>query len=485
MMNNYSIWFVMFILIANENIHASDLAKKLYEDLMRNYDKRVRPAYNAMDVLNVAISLSVTQLIDVDEKSQIMTTNVWLKHEWFDYRLRWDPSMYENICIMYIASEELWLPDIALYNNADGDYQVKLKTKASVYPSGAIIWEPPMIFKSSCPINVQYFPFDEQICSLKFGSWTHDGNQLNLSHIVYDNIEMADSLDNDRSQGIFFRNYYPNGEWEIIRAPARRNQKRYTCCLQPYYDVTYALVLKRKTLFYIVHLIIPCVGISLLTLIVFYLPSQSGEKIVLCISIELALTVFFPLLADLIPSTSIMVPLLGKYLLFIMVLVALSIFNTIITLALYYREQNNKKSMPKWMKHLFVQVLSPLLFISSSKQHEIKKTRQNKTKILMKIPRDNTFDSIFSIMLEKILHLGELELIFTKFNRTVTRNKNAHDWQHVALVFDRILLIIFTTASLTGTIIILAQRTPNVISTIDLNNLNQGVFNECDYKHKH
>lgn len=35
--------------------------------------------------------------------------------------------------------------------------------KAAVYPSGAIVWDPPMIYKSSCPINVQYFPFGEAV----------------------------------------------------------------------------------------------------------------------------------------------------------------------------------------------------------------------------------------------------------------------------------------------------------------------------------
>jgi hypothetical protein len=34
--------------------------------------------------------------------------------EWRDYRLKWNPEFYDNICIMYIPSEELWLPDIAL-----------------------------------------------------------------------------------------------------------------------------------------------------------------------------------------------------------------------------------------------------------------------------------------------------------------------------------------------------------------------------------
>jgi nicotinic acetylcholine receptor len=230
---------------------------------------------------------------------------------------------------------------------------------------------------------------------------------------------MARSLDNYRSQGVFFRDYYPNGEWDIIRAPATRNQKKYSCCLQPYYDITYALVLKRKTLFYTVHLLMPCVGISLLTFVVFYLPSQSGEKIVLCISIELALTVIFPLLADLIPSTSIMIPLLGKYLLFIMILVALSILNAIVILAIYYREQHHGKKMSKWMKYYILQVLPPFLLLSSKKEEERKKMKR---KNLIKLPQDNTLDAIFSRMLEKLLHLGEIERIFSKFDNAIIKD---------------------------------------------------------------
>lgn len=37
--------------------------------------------------------------------------------------------------------------------------------------------------------------------------------------------------------------------------------------------------MRRKTLFYTVNLIIPCMGISFLTILVFYLPSDSGEKV--------------------------------------------------------------------------------------------------------------------------------------------------------------------------------------------------------------
>jgi hypothetical protein len=51
-------------------------------------------------------------------------------------------------------------------------------TKATLKFTGEVFWKPPAIYKSSCEINVEYFPFDEQSCIMKFGSWTYNGFQV-------------------------------------------------------------------------------------------------------------------------------------------------------------------------------------------------------------------------------------------------------------------------------------------------------------------
>ena len=103
--------------------------------------------------------------------------------------------------------------------------------------------------------------------------------------------------------GVDLSEYYMSVEWDILAVPARRNVKLYTCCDEPYLDITFNITMRRKTLFYTVNLIIPCMGISFLTVLVFYLPSDSGEKVSLSISILLSLTVFFLLLAGLVTNT--------------------------------------------------------------------------------------------------------------------------------------------------------------------------------------
>ena len=65
--------------------------------------------------------------------------------------------------------------------SGDGDYQIKLRTKATISYNGKVRWEPPAIYKAYCDIDVAYFPFDEQHCSLKFGTWSFDGLKVQVS----------------------------------------------------------------------------------------------------------------------------------------------------------------------------------------------------------------------------------------------------------------------------------------------------------------
>ena len=53
-----------------------------------------------------------------------------IPQEWIDYRLTWTPSQYGDNDVLEIPSSHIWIPDIVLYNNADGTYEVNTVTKA-------------------------------------------------------------------------------------------------------------------------------------------------------------------------------------------------------------------------------------------------------------------------------------------------------------------------------------------------------------------
>ncbi|XP_055587538.1 acetylcholine receptor subunit alpha-like isoform X2 [Uranotaenia lowii] len=346
---------VSFIIFAAVSVCAGNPdAKRLYDDLLSNYNKLVRPVVNVTDALTVKIKLKLSQLIDVNLKNQIMTTNLWVEQTWYDYKLKWEPKEYGGVEMLHVPSDHIWRPDIVLYNNADGNFEVTLATKATLNYTGRVEWRPPAIYKSSCEIDVEYFPFDEQTCVMKFGSWTYDGFQVDLRHID----EVNDT--NVVEIGVDLSEFYTSVEWDILEVPAVRNEKFYTCCDEPYLDITFNITMRRKTLFYTVNLIIPCMGISFLTILVFYLPSDSGEKVSLSISILLSLTVFFLLLAEIIPPTSLVVPLLGKFVLFTMILDTFSICVTVIVLNIHFRSPQTHTMAP-WVRTIFINHLPKLL----------------------------------------------------------------------------------------------------------------------------
>ena len=70
--------------------------------------------------------------------------------------------------------------------------------------------------------------------------------------------------------------------------------------------------MRRRTLYYLFNIICPCLWLTVLSLLGFWLPPESGEKITLGITVLLAFSVFMLLIAERIPATSEFVPLIGN-----------------------------------------------------------------------------------------------------------------------------------------------------------------------------
>ncbi|KAM9795706.1 neuronal acetylcholine receptor subunit alpha-3-like [Neosynchiropus ocellatus] len=337
----------LLLLLATHECLPSKSEDRLFRRLFRRYNHLIRPVENVSDPVSVAFELSISQLVKVDEVNQFMETNLWLRHVWNDYKLKWTPIEYDGIQFLRVPSHKIWRPDIVLYNNAVGDFLVEDKTKALLKFDGTIIWIPPAIFKSSCPMDITYFPFDYQNCSMKFGSWTYDKAKIDLV-LIGSKVNLKD--------------FWESGEWEIIDAPGYKHDIKYNCCEEIYTDITYSFYIRRLPLFYTINLIIPCLLISFLTVLVFYLPSDCGEKVTLCISVLLSLTVFLLVITETIPSTSLVIPLIGEYLLFTMIFVTLSIVITVFVLNVHYRTPMTH-TMPEWVRSVFLGVLPRVMLM--------------------------------------------------------------------------------------------------------------------------
>ncbi|XP_073957778.1 neuronal acetylcholine receptor subunit alpha-7-like isoform X4 [Choristoneura fumiferana] len=476
--------------------------KRLLNTLLASYNTLERPVANESEPLEVKFGLTLQQIIDVDEKNQILTTNVWLNLEWNDYNLRWNDSEYGGVKDLRITPNKLWKPDVLMYNSADEGFDGTYQTNVVVRNNGSCLYVPPGIFKSTCKIDITWFPFDDQHCDMKFGSWTYDGNQLDLV--------LKDENGGDLSD------FITNGEWYLIGMPGKKNTITYACCPEPYVDVTFTIMIRRRTLYYFFNLIVPCVLISSMALLGFTLPPDSGEKLTLGVTILLSLTVFLNLVAEKMPSTSDAVPLIGTYFNCIMFMVASSVVLTVVVLNYHHRTADIHE-MPQWIKSVLLQWLPWILRMSrpgkkitrktilmSNRMRELElKERSSKSLLANVLDIDDDFRhgppppnstastgnlgpgsprcSIFRTDFRRSFvrpstmedvgmgHHRELHLILRELQFITARMKKADeeaevisDWKFAAMVVDRFCLFVFSLFTIIATVAVLLSA-PHII----------------------
>ena len=144
----------------------------------------------------------------------------------------------------------------------------KRDARCIVQYDGNVTWIPQAIYMSSCSIDVTTFPFDKQNCSLKFGSWTHDGTKLDLDFLGAPKIKTDDY-------------FVENNAWKILDTSAERNVFKYACCPEVYIDLRYYVIFRRSAAFYTYILILPCVLLTSITLVLYWIPPESPVKMAL------------------------------------------------------------------------------------------------------------------------------------------------------------------------------------------------------------
>lgn len=225
-------------------------------------------------------------------------------------------------------------------------------TKIVFNHDGLTLWFAPAQIKTICTIDITYFPFDEQKCNITFGSWSYTKSVLDLR------LE-KDTADLDR--------YTANGEWRLVSLQAVKNTQYYTCCADPFVDITYIVHVQRRVLFYLNNIIIPCIILNLMTLLAFLLPHDSGERISLVITVLLGLTVYMLIFTENIPNSSLVIPFIGKFSMACFVEITMCLLVTTFLSRCYF---HGDKDMPAWFHYLIFKIMAPAFFINTPKSDE-------------------------------------------------------------------------------------------------------------------
>ncbi|KHN78634.1 Acetylcholine receptor subunit alpha-type acr-16 [Toxocara canis] len=392
---------------------------RLYADLLTNYNPLERPVADSKDPIVVKMRLFLQQIVDVDEKNQVVQINAWLRF--------------------------VRLTIFVLFSSADENFDSTFKSNLLVYSSGEVNWIPPGILKFSCRIDITWFPFDDQICGLKFGSWTFHGFALDLQ---------IDSSDLNATHQMDLSEYVINGEWDLLASPASRSVTYYSCCPEPYPTLLFSMHIRRRTLYYGFNLIIPSLLISLMTALGFTLPPDAGEKITLEITILLSVCFFLSMVAEMTPPTSEAVPLIGVFFSCCMMVVSTSVVFTVLILNLHFRTPETHVMSPlvrrillNWLPWLMM-MTRPGTIYSHGQAITVEVSSERKRELEpIDAVDDNTFTSEPAADAQiLLLHRVYMELkeITRRMEEEEESERLQNDWKFAAMVVDRACLICFS-----------------------------------------
>ncbi|KAK0404778.1 hypothetical protein QR680_017621 [Steinernema hermaphroditum] len=353
---------------------ADGTEEHLYRTLLdpARYEKDVRPTVHHSMPTNVTFGFLLNQIVEMDERNQVLTTRSWLNVNWFDPRLVWNASEWGGIKVLYVPYQKLWKPDIILVNNAVREYYGSLvSTDIMTTSEGNVTWLFSAIFKSSCQIRVRYYPFDDQECELKFASWSHEKREIDLG------------LTTDKGD---LSSYMNNSEFDLMEMRAIREVVQFpTDGGARWPMIVIRIRMHRRPLFYVFNHILPCVLISSMAVLGFFMPPETGEKINMCITTMLSMGVYLQSITESIPPTSEAVPLIGMYYVASLFMVCLATCVNVITLNVHRSGAANQgRHVPWWMEKYILGYMATFLRMTIHEPDSITllKTAQSKKSII-------------------------------------------------------------------------------------------------------
>lgn len=336
---------ILFFFFIAENVRAdgsvcpeqdkySTAISNLTSKLFCAYDSYVRPVRQRNETVDVKMQLFLKK-IQFDEIKDTAEVSSIFFMSWTDYKLVWNPAEYDNIDEMRFMSYQIWTPDIGVYSSADqSSFSPYMRPIYCVVQNNGKVWcVPPSTHTTSCSADLTSWPYDRHTCDLVMGSWTHTGEDVNVSL---------------QEPGIYITQYNTNREWELISVKSSRDPGVYSCCPNDTFpSVTFQFVLQRHSGSYTAIVVVPAIVLMLMTLVTWTKGDQSSRVILASLDVYLHF-LFLQYLGNTLPSNGNSSPLIVTFYRDSMLLATMALLTSIIIRGL----KRTSVSAPVWISGL-------------------------------------------------------------------------------------------------------------------------------------
>ena len=256
----------------------------------------------------------------------------------------------------------------------------------------------------------------------------------------------------DEQERLMARVHNNNGEWELENINEEihsEEMEQRANTAQKYSLARYTLTIKRKPLYYVMLLIVPCVLCTMLVLISFAIPPENGERIGFCSTVMISVSVYLLIMADMLPEKSDTLPILGIYYTITMVEIALALMATIFVLSAYHsvseppacfkalyriREQKRKKQLESARK------VKSMKFLKRNAVESVTTTVESEATAHVPVPVDRD-------QMPMVLNDNEL-----------TEDDKRKIWRTIAVTCDRMFFWLFLIMFIASTGLVIVVR---------------------------
>uniref|UniRef100_A0A2C9LY21 Neurotransmitter-gated ion-channel ligand-binding domain-containing protein n=1 Tax=Biomphalaria glabrata TaxID=6526 RepID=A0A2C9LY21_BIOGL len=222
-----------------------------------------------------------------------MTIIAHVQTEWNQTDLSWNKTDYDNMDAVLLESSAIWTPAIFVIIGSKESLSFQLNDKLIVTSNGNVKSMIQRYITFQCQIDFHKYPFDTQTCS--FGFYKQDlyifGSTLKA------NCEVNHVPAND---------YSIQGEWQLtdLYCHMRRDVNNATYYL-------YQVVVKRRSVYYVITVVFPMVLTSVMIPLVFLIPTKTGEKISYLVTMFTSTAIFLSYISTVMPRSLTNLPYLS------------------------------------------------------------------------------------------------------------------------------------------------------------------------------
>ncbi|KAF1765234.1 hypothetical protein GCK72_005186 [Caenorhabditis remanei] len=300
--------------------------KILIKDLFDEYDDTIAPVYSKIDITkpigynplaperyNYTIFLYYLKLVEVVEPEEKVSVVMEMAEHWYDPRLAWNPSLYDEISMLHMRQERVWSPTINMFMINDiADFRDQDFRMVTVENTGHVYTSLSLRVSLNCPLNVAKFPFDSQTCVIQFSMPLFFTQYIQMFSQIYEGIK------NKTMWGKM-----GNSEWDLANLTNRMDVLSYNDGgMSDMQLATFEIKIRRNPMYYIYMIVFPSFVINAMSIVgVFMKNTDKISKLNVGLTNIMTMTFILGVMADKIPKTG-SIPLLGIYIiinLFIMI----------------------------------------------------------------------------------------------------------------------------------------------------------------------